>query len=88
MKKIYLSKEFVKNFKKRIIINHNLLDRYKHRVDMFIANESPPQLKDHTLKGSMFGLRWFSITGDVRVIYKKDDTGYYFLDIGTHNQVY
>lgn len=45
-------------------------------------------LNDHSLKGSKDGHRSFSITGDVRVIYRETESAYIFKDVGTHNQVY
>jgi len=46
-------------------------------------------LKDHPLTGKKQGLRAFSITGDVRIVYHfVSDDFVEFLDIGSHNQVY
>lgn len=36
----------------------------------------------------MAGKRAFWITGDIRVVYRVRGDTVYFLDIGTHNQVY
>jgi mRNA-degrading endonuclease YafQ of YafQ-DinJ toxin-antitoxin module len=36
----------------------------------------------------MLGLRAFSVSGDVRVIYYETDEAYVFTDVGTHAQVY
>ena len=43
---------------------------------------------DHKLIGSLEGFRSFSITGDIRVVYRKDGAEIELYDIGTHNQVY
>jgi len=46
-------------------------------------------LKDHRLTGSKNDMRAFSVTGDVRLVYKKIDKNTILLmDVGTHNQVY
>ena len=58
------------------------------RVDVFLTGYRAQPLNDHALAGGMKGLRAFSITGDVRVIYRETDDCYEFLDIGTHAQVY
>ncbi|MDO8609629.1 MAG: type II toxin-antitoxin system mRNA interferase toxin, RelE/StbE family [bacterium] len=47
-----------------------------------------PLLKDHKLIGSLNGLRAFSITGDVRVVYRIEGDILELYDIGSHNQVY
>lgn len=82
-------KTFVKHFDKRIKPNINLLKKYKNRYKKFIKDKERPLLKDHKLKGHMKGSRSFSITGDIRVIYRKiEKNKVQFLDIGTHTQVY
>jgi len=45
-------------------------------------------LQDHLLMGKLEGYRAFSVTGDIRVVYYIHDQTAYFVDIGTHNQVY
>jgi addiction module RelE/StbE family toxin len=86
---IEYNKDFKKNFKSRILPNKHLLIRYKNRLDVFIKNRWDPILKDHKLVGKMTRFRSFSITGDVRVIYKEiQREKYVFLDVGSHNQVY
>jgi len=57
-------------------------------LELFKINPQNPILRDHALKGDKIGLRSFSITGDYRVIYYIEDETAYFLDIGTHAQVY
>lgn len=81
-------KTFVKNYKKRIERRTNYRDQYKKRYKLFLQNRSDPRLKDHPLKGPMQGLRAFSITGDIRAIYRVQNKTVEFLDIGTHAQVY
>lgn len=55
---------------------------------LFVQNPHNPFLNDHPLKGSKEGFRSFSITGDIRAIYYVAEGNAYFVDIGTHNQVY
>lgn len=83
------SQSFRKNFLKRITANSLLEKRYQERLSLFITNRRNPLLRDHRLIGSLKGLRAFSITGDVRVIYvEENDDSITLIDIGTHNQVY
>ena len=63
-------------------------DKLKERTRLFEKNPNSPLLKNHPLRGDKLGLRSFSISGDIRVIYYVKDNVAYFVDIGTHNQVY
>lgn len=82
---------FQKSFDKRY---QKLTLKAKHKVDAAILrfrfDPFDPVLKNHPLKGSMLGLRSFSVSGDVRVIFEEyeDYTLVLMLDVGTHNQVY
>lgn len=81
-------KKFKKNYKKRIQGNPSLDKRFEERYLLFLQNPSNPILQDHPLKGNKLGMRAFSITGDIRVVYVIKNTTAYFMDIGSHNQVY
>lgn len=81
-------KQFRKHFKKRIENNSNLMTRFTQRVDLFLSEPTNPLLDDHSLTGPKKFYRSFSITGDIRVIYKIEGDVIRFYDIGTHNQVY
>ena len=68
----------------------SVLDKkIEEKIRFFKYNPRNPILKVHSLKGKKQTLRAFSITGDVRIVYKiisKKEV--LFLDIGTHNQIY
>lgn len=86
---IELHPHFKKSFKKHIQNNPKSAEQTSERLKLFINNPGNPILKDHRLKGEKSDLRAFSITGDIRIVYKKiTDDHLLFLDIGTHNQVY
>lgn len=86
---IALSRSFLKAYTKRIRDNDKLDRQYTRRVDLYKTNPANPVLNDHPLKGNKFGLRAFSVTGDVRIIYRRNsENEVEFLDIGTHAQVY
>ena len=55
---------------------------------MFMEGVRGRPLNDHGLKGNTRMYRAWSVTGDIRVIYRETDEYYEFLDIGSHNQVY
>ena len=87
--KILYTRRFIKNFRKRISPNINLSKRFDQRIFAFSNNPKDPILKDHRLIGSSSDLRAFSITGDIRVVYRQiTDKVVMFIDVGSHNQVY
>lgn len=81
-------KRFLKHFKQRIVPNLSLDRQYSKRLQLFLSDSKQVLLYDHALHGDLEGYRSFSITGDIRVVYRYEDEGIIFYDIGTHNQVY
>lgn len=81
-------KRFIKNYKKRISSNKTLDKKFEERLKIFLTNPHNLQIKDHKLLNSKERLRSFSITGDIRVLYRTKGDVVEFYDIGTHNQVY
>ena len=79
---------FRKNFKKRISNNPKLIKRFEQRLKMFLADKNDPLLKDHKLIGTKRDYRAFSVTGDIRLVYRIVGNSIELYDIGTHNQVY
>lgn len=86
--KVELTRYFIKSYKKRILPHKKLHSKYKERLMIFTKNPESPILRDHALSGDLKGYRAFSVTGDVRVVYKIKNDVAYLADIGTHNQVY
>lgn len=86
--KVEFTHAFIKAHRKRIISQKRLYKKFKERTRMFEQNPADPILNDHALKGKLDQKRAFSVTGDVRVIYYIHDGTAFFVDIGTHNQVY
>lgn len=86
---ITLHNRFKKAYKNRIAQRKELISKTEKRVAMFREDPKNPVLKDHALSGTKRGLRTFSVTGDIRIVYLPvSDNEVSFLDIGTHNQVY
>lgn len=80
---------FDKDYRKRIKPNKQLDHQFRKRLDIFVNNPGHPLLHDHKLKGNKKELRSFSITGDIRVVYRMiDSETIELLEIGSHNQVY
>ena len=81
-------KRFLKHFKQRIVSNLSLDRKYTKRLQLFLSDPKQALLNDHALHGDLEGYRSFSVTGDIRVVYRYEDENIKFYDIGTHNQVY
>ena len=80
-------KRFDKQFDK---LQPKLKSKVKERIALFAVNPFNSLLNNHQLHGEMEGLRAFSVTGDIRIIFEECD-GYtlvVFLDIGGHGNVY
>lgn len=86
--KVIFTKNFLKNYSKRIARNLKLEKKFKERLKLFLVNPESPVLKDHKLTGAKKHLRSFSVTGDVRTVYRREEDSLYLVDIGSHNQVY
>ena len=79
---------FLRIFKKRFSHKPNIQKRFDERVRLFVTENKHPLLQDHELSKKLKGHRAFSVTGDIRVVYYIYKDTAYFIDIGTHNQVY
>lgn len=87
--KIRYHPRFKKNYKNRIAPNKKLTQQTSERINSFQNDPTSPSLKRHALTGAKRGLYSFSITGDVRIVYKPlSNDEVMFIDIGSHNQVY
>lgn len=87
--KIGYHRRFLKHYQKRIIPNPSLDSKYKQRLGLWIEDRKNPLLKDHSLAGDQERFRSFWITGNIRVVYYPiSDKEAFFVDIGSHNQVY
>ena len=81
-------KRFLKNYRKRIVLNPKLAEQFAERLRKFKENPADLILKDHRLTGRMEEYRAFSVSGDIRVIYRTIEDEIWLYDIGSHNQVY
>lgn len=80
--------QFKKHFKKRVLPSPKLASKFEERLRLFLADPENQLLKNHQLKGKKKNYYSFSITGDIRVVYKIKGNILQLYDIGTHNQVY
>ena len=89
MIKVTLHQSFSKSYAKRLARKSKLADKTRQRVKFFQRDPTNTLLKDHQLSGVKKGLRSFSVTGDIRIVYRPvRNNEVIFIDIGSHNQVY
>lgn len=68
--------------------------KFLDRLKLFIEDEFHPFLKTHELKGHRRSEWSFSVTNDIRAIYRKEIHDgktviiFTFIDIGAHSKVY
>lgn len=82
---VNLHKNFKKNYKQ---LTDSQKKKFKERRSLFMQDEFNPVLNNHALKGKYLGYRSINITGDLRVIYKKELQDVLFVDIDTHSNLY
>ncbi len=87
---IKYQKNFQKHLEQRVFPYKNLKAKFEQRLQAFLKNPHNPNplLRDHPLTGSLKTFRSFSVTGDIRVIYRIEHDTIRFYDVGSHNQVY
>ncbi|MBC7766814.1 type II toxin-antitoxin system mRNA interferase toxin, RelE/StbE family [Arenimonas sp.] len=85
MKTFLYSTRFKKNLKK---LDKKIIKAFKTRFVIFQENEYASILNNHPLKAEFADCKSINITGDYRLVYKRTDNLYIFLDIGTHSQLY
>jgi len=67
----------------------SIMDEVDKSIQEFQNNPEDTRLLNHSLRKRMEGKYAFSVTHDIRIIYKwVGKSSVRFLDIGTHQQVY
>lgn len=79
-----LAKELAKIKKK----DRQLAEQVHKQLEIFSLNPQHPSLRLHKLKGELKNLWSISITKNIRMVYQQERDEAYFVDIGTHDQVY
>jgi len=85
---IHYLKEFKKHYQKRIAPHKNLEIQFRQRLALCIENPKHQLLRNHRLIGEKSQYNAFSVTGDIRVVYRISDGILFLYDVGSHNQVY
>jgi addiction module RelE/StbE family toxin len=81
--------KFKKSYKKKISFNLELKEKFRDSIIEFSNNPFSSNLRTHKLKGKLEGLWAFSISYDVRIIFKfLDSEKALLIDIGKHDDIY
>jgi addiction module RelE/StbE family toxin len=82
---IFHVKSFKKDFQK---LPASFRKMFEKKMTIFLKNEFDPLLRNHKLNPPWEGYRSIDITGDIRLIYKKEEGVYRLYRIGTHSELY
>lgn len=63
-------------------------NRIKKQLTLFALNPRHKLLRVHKLSGELGNMWSISITKDIRMVYIQSGDEAYFIDIGTHDEVY
>jgi addiction module RelE/StbE family toxin len=86
---IGVSSSFRRAFKKSIAVDKQLEKLFWGKMEVFGGDPYVPSLRTHKLSGELEGLWSFSITYDIRVVFKfLDKNKVLLMDIGSHEEVY
>ena len=84
--RIVYERPFERQYKK---LATSLQDKIWKRFELLTLHPANSLLNNHKLNPPYGGYRSINVTGNVRLIYKKDDTQTYYLRaVGTHHQLF
>lgn len=78
-------KNFSKRYKK---LSQSQKNKFKERRNLFLQDEFNPILNNHALSGKYKGYRSINVTGDMRVVFKREDDTVVFVKIDSHSNLY
>jgi addiction module RelE/StbE family toxin len=80
---------FKRSYKKRILINPALKQKFAEAVTLFSINPYDPKLKTHKLSGKLKEYWAFTVDYDTRIVFKFiSEHEILLIDIGSHDEVY
>jgi addiction module RelE/StbE family toxin len=86
--KTEFSKDFIKEIRKIKLKNVKLYKRIQKQISLFASHPTHPSLRTHKLSGNLKNYWSISVNKSIRIIYKLMKDKAYFVDIGTHDEVY
>lgn len=88
MKQSAPSARFEKKLKKFVVLHPELRSVIMEIVDLLRVDPIPKKYKSHRLSGLLRGCFAVSINTSYRITYTFDADNVYFLNIGSHDDVY
>ncbi len=89
MIEIAVSTSFQRAYRKRVIGNSGLEQKFARALTELANNPFEPRLRTHKLTGELLELWSFTVAYDCRVVFRfAGDRRVVLLDIGTHDEVY
>lgn len=86
MTQVDFTKKFWKQYYK---LPKKLQTQFDNRFQLFLADQSDPRLRVHSLKAQYAGYWSMDVTGDLRALFRREgDRIVIFAFIGTHSQLY
>lgn len=82
---IYRHRKFNKQFKR---LSKKMQDRFEQKLMIFLADPYSVELNNHPLTGEWLGHRSIDVTGDVRAIFRVEDSIILFVAVGSHSRLY
>ncbi|MBI2338507.1 type II toxin-antitoxin system mRNA interferase toxin, RelE/StbE family [Candidatus Daviesbacteria bacterium] len=79
------TKDFIKDSGK---LKTGQQEKLKVRLHLFGQDQFNPVLNNHALKGKYLGYRSINVTGDLRVIFWKNNDEVIFAAIDSHSNLY
>lgn len=84
----HISPALDKRLQKLLKTNPQISLKIEKQLKIFFQDHYHPSLKTHKLSGELNNLWSISITKSLRMTYILDGDKAYFIDFGTHDQVY
>ena len=85
---IRISQDLAKDLTKVKKKDQKLTKQIRKQLEIFSLNPQHPSLRLHKLKGELKNLWSISITKSIRMAFLQEGDEAYFVDIGTHDEVY
>lgn len=88
MRQFTFSVEFHRKLRKIQKTDKQLFNKIQKQLFLFRENPKHISLKLHKLKGNLKNTWSISIDRNYRMLYVDEEFSIYFIDIGTHDEVY
>ncbi len=81
----YLHRTFIKKFNKLPL---KIQAKFGERLELFLKDPVNEVLNNHSVEKAFPECRSINVTGDYRAVYKQEGDTAFFVNIGTHSELY